>query len=106
VRRLDCALKHPRTACRTAVSPSAHLKAVSSGFATLRATALQMIGSLRSRDTIPKWDIILIPIVLSFVQTHFREEPKFACFHAHPVQFFGAFIIYERPPILNSSNSL
>jgi hypothetical protein len=72
VRRLDCAL-NPRTACRTAVSP--HLKAVSSGFATLRATALQMIGSLRRRDTIPKWDITLIPIGLSFVQTHFREEP-------------------------------
>jgi hypothetical protein len=30
---------------------------------------------LRRRDTIPKWDIILIPIGLSFVQTHFREEP-------------------------------
>jgi hypothetical protein len=77
VRRLDCALKHPRTACRTAVSPSPHLKAVSSGFATLRATALQMIGSLRRRDTLPKWDITLIPIGLSFVQTHFREEPGF-----------------------------
>jgi hypothetical protein len=59
----------------TAVSP--HLKAVSSGFATLRATALQMIGSLRRLDTLPKWDIILIPIGLSFVQTHFREEPGF-----------------------------
>jgi hypothetical protein len=77
VRRLDCALKHPRTACRTAVSPSPHLKAVSSGFATLRATALQMIGSLRRLDTIPKWDITLIPIFLPFVQTHFREERFF-----------------------------
>ena len=59
---------------RFAVSPSPHLKAGSSGFATLRATALQMIGSLRRLDTIPKWDITLIPIGLSFVQTHFREE--------------------------------
>jgi hypothetical protein len=76
VRRLDCAL-NPRTACRTAVSPSPHLKAGSSGFATLRATALQMIGSLRRLDTLPKWDITLIPIFLPFVQTHFREERFF-----------------------------